>query len=205
MGLQMPPRLECLPHVDPRVAYSEPLIRLVRLPWVRDAKRRKFDVLLIWKLDRLGRSLRHLLFLIDELQTVGVGLVSLGESLDTTTPAGRLQVHVLAAVSQFERDRLRERVLAGLQRAKRASSLDPRRRIDAQRLATVAGLPTREAARRLGVPRSTLQRLLAQNPPNQSPNFGQKMTISRYPAGGPQSLVFWLRSRDDLRAILNAS
>jgi hypothetical protein len=69
-------------------------------------------------LDRLGRSLKHLIFLMEELQALGVGLVSLGESIDTATPAGRLQIHVLSAVAQFERDRLRERVMAGLQRVK---------------------------------------------------------------------------------------
>ena len=133
---------------------------------LKDAKRRRFDVVVIWKLDRLGRSLKHLLFLVEELQALGIALVSLGESIDATTPAGRLQFHVLSAVAQFERDRIRERVVAGLQRA-RAQGVRlgrPRRRIDPERLATVAGLPDREAARRLGIPRSTLQRWLAQKP-----------------------------------------
>ncbi len=133
---------------------------------MRDARRRRFDVVVIWKLDRLGRSLRHLLFLVEELQALGIALVSLGESIDATTPAGRLQFHVLSAVAQFERDRCKERILLGLQRA-RAQGVRlgrPRRRIDPERLSGVAGLPAREAARRLGVPRSTLQRMLAQKP-----------------------------------------
>ena len=66
---------------------------------VRDAQRRGFDVLVVWRLDRLGRNLRHLVTLIDELHAVGVSFVSLGEGLDCTTPAGRLQLHVLAALS----------------------------------------------------------------------------------------------------------
>jgi len=59
---------------------------------VADAKRRKFDVLVCWRLDRLGRNLRHLVTLIDELTAVGVGFASLGEGIDTQTPAGRLQM-----------------------------------------------------------------------------------------------------------------
>ena len=59
---------------------------------VRDAKRRKFDVLIVWRLDRLGRSLRHLILLLDEMTAIGVGFVSLAEAIDTSTPAGRLQL-----------------------------------------------------------------------------------------------------------------
>src|SRR5712691_3368804 len=65
---------------------------------VADAKRRKFDVLVVWRLDRLGRNLRHLVTLIDELTAVGVGFASLGEGIDTQTPSGRLQL--LCAVVQ---------------------------------------------------------------------------------------------------------
>jgi DNA invertase Pin-like site-specific DNA recombinase len=130
---------------------------------VTDAKRRKFDVLVCWRLDRLGRNLRHLVTLIEELNAIGIGFASLGEGIDTDTPSGRLQLHILAALAEFERGRLRERVLAGLARA-RAQGVRlgrPPRRIDPERLATVAGLPEREAARRLGIPRSTLQRVMA--------------------------------------------
>lgn len=131
---------------------------------VRDAKRRKFDVLVCWRLDRLGRNLRHLILLLDDLQAVGIGFVTLGEGIDTTSPTGRLVLHVLGAIAEFERARVQERVRAGLARA-RAQGVKlgrPRRRIDPERLATVAGLPEREAARRLGIPRSTLQRWLAE-------------------------------------------
>jgi DNA invertase Pin-like site-specific DNA recombinase len=59
---------------------------------VADATRRKVETLVVWKLDRLGRSLKHLVMLLDELQSLGVAFVSLGESIDTSTPAGRLQL-----------------------------------------------------------------------------------------------------------------
>lgn len=131
-----------------------------------DARRRKFDVLVCWRLDRLGRNLRHLITLLDELQALGVAFVSLAEGIDATTPAGKLQMHILGAIAEFERGRIVERVRAGLARAKAQGTRlgRPRRQIDAKRLAAVAGLPAREAARRLGIPRSTFQRMLAQKP-----------------------------------------
>ena len=86
---------------------------------LKDARCCRFEVLVCWRLDRLGRNLRHLVVLLDELQAVGVSFVSLGEGIDCTTPAGRLQLHVLAALAEFERARIAERVKAGLARAKR--------------------------------------------------------------------------------------
>ena len=85
---------------------------------VRNAKRRKFDVLICWRLDRLGRSLKHLVTLLDELQLLGIAFVSLAEGIDATTSAGKLQMHILAAIAEFERARIAERVTAGLARAR---------------------------------------------------------------------------------------
>ena len=132
-----------------------------------DVRRHKVQVVCCWRLDRLGRNLRHLVLLLDDWQGRGVAFVTLGEGIDTSTGAGRLVAGVLASIAEFERERIRERVLAGLARAKAQGVRlgRPRRRIDPERVASVAGLPEREAARRLGVPRSTLQRWLAANPP----------------------------------------
>src|SRR5687767_11609272 len=80
---------------------------------LKDAKRRRFDVLVCWRLDRLGRNLRHLVTVLEDLEAVGVSFVSLGEGIDCTTPSGKLQLHILAALAEFERERIRERVLAG--------------------------------------------------------------------------------------------
>ena len=79
-----------------------------------DAKRRKVDVVVCWRLDRLGRNLRHLIVTLEHLTALGVGFVSLGEGIDATTPAGRLQMAVLGAIAQCERERIAERVRAGL-------------------------------------------------------------------------------------------
>src|ERR1700730_11170693 len=131
-----------------------------------DAKRRKFDVLVCWRLDRLGRNLKHLITLLEDLQALRVAVVSLAGGIGATPPARELQMHILGDIAEFERARIQERVKAGLARA-RSQGVKlgrPRRRIDPERLATVAGLPEREAARRLGIPRSTLQRALAQKP-----------------------------------------
>jgi DNA invertase Pin-like site-specific DNA recombinase len=76
------------------------------------------DSLIVWRLDRLGRSLRHLLDVVGELESRGVALISLTESIDTTTPAGRLVLHVLMSLSEFERGLIRERTIAGLAAAK---------------------------------------------------------------------------------------
>ena len=127
---------------------------------IRDAKRRGFDVLVCWRLDRLGRNLRHLVTLLDELHVVGVSFVSLNEGIDCTTPAGRLQLHVLAALAEFERARIAERVKAGLEQAKRRGQRlgRPARRISQADLLRTADLSIREAARHIGVSPTVLHR-----------------------------------------------
>jgi len=91
---------------------------------------------------------------------VGVGFVSLAEGVDATTPAGRLQLHVLGAIAEFERERIRERVLAGLERAKgQGKKLGrPKARVPVERLESVEGLTISAAALQLGVSLSTLKR-----------------------------------------------
>jgi putative DNA-invertase from lambdoid prophage Rac len=127
---------------------------------VVDARRRRFDVLVCWRLDRLGRNLKHLITLIDELQALGVAFVSLAEGIDATTPAGKLQLHILAAIAEFERERIRERVLAGLQRAKAQGKRlgRPHARIPIERLQQVAGVSVAEGAALMRVSVSTFKR-----------------------------------------------
>jgi putative DNA-invertase from lambdoid prophage Rac len=84
-----------------------------------DLRKRKIDVILVWSLDRLARSLNHLLMISEECRTLGVDLVSLRQNIDTTLPAGRLTFSILGAVAEFERELLRERVKAGMAQARR--------------------------------------------------------------------------------------
>src|SRR5260221_5389140 len=76
------------------------------------------DILVVWRLDRLGRSLQHLLKTVTDLQSKGVGFMSLTESIDTTSPSGRLVFHIFAALAEFEHDLIVERVNAGLSAAR---------------------------------------------------------------------------------------
>lgn len=127
---------------------------------VKDARRRKFDVLVCWKLDRLGRNLEHLITVLEDLQALGVAFISLGEGIDATTPAGKLQMHILGAIAEFERGRIVERVRAGLARAKAQGQRlgrQPYAITDAQ-FEVVADQSLRDAAQALGVSRSVVHR-----------------------------------------------
>jgi DNA invertase Pin-like site-specific DNA recombinase len=127
---------------------------------VKDARRRKFDVLVTWKLDRLGRNLKHLITLLEDLQALGVAFISLGEGIDATTPAGKLQMQILGAIAEFERGRIVERVRAGLARAKaqgKRLGRQPYAITDAQ-FEAVADRSLRDAALVLNVSRSVVHR-----------------------------------------------
>jgi DNA invertase Pin-like site-specific DNA recombinase len=120
------------------------------------------DVLAVWRLDRLGRSLPHLIETIGALETRGVGFRSLTESIDTTTPGGRLIFHVFGALGQFERDLIRERTKAGLTAAAARGRKGGRKPvITADKLQRAQehitnGLNVREAAARLKVGKTAL-------------------------------------------------
>lgn len=148
---------------------------------VIEAKRRKIDVVVCWRLDRLGRNLRHLVTLLEDLSALGVAFVSLNEGIDATTPAGRLQMAVLGAIAQFERERIAERVKAGLARARaQGQKLGRRRqRISERDLEAVAWLSVREAATRLRVPPSRVhaeRKRLFFNPADAGPQIAPETT-----------------------------
>jgi DNA invertase Pin-like site-specific DNA recombinase len=130
------------------------------------ARTRKIDILVCTKLDRLARSTHHLVTLGKELATLGVDLVVLDQAIDTTTPAGRLLFHVLAAIAEFEGDLIRERVVAGIHRARRqGAGWDARGFImwTRPRLTGLLadGLSVRAVARTLHVHPSAVSRALA--------------------------------------------
>lgn len=124
------------------------------------------DVLTVWKLDRLGRSVSHLVDVVDDLGSRGVQLRSLTEGLDTTTAGGRLMFHVMAALAEFERDLIRERTAAGLEaaRAKGATLGRPSQvtREQYRLIKRMAGEGTsqRTIAATCGVPRATVGRII---------------------------------------------
>jgi DNA invertase Pin-like site-specific DNA recombinase len=125
-------------------------------------------VVVVWKFDRFGRSLRHLVVTLEELRTRNVGFVSSTEAVDTTTPAGELMFSLLAAMAQFERSMIRERTLAGLDRARSQGKRlghppDPdAEERDRQILAlATGGFSQRAIAKQLGCSRATVQAALA--------------------------------------------
>jgi DNA invertase Pin-like site-specific DNA recombinase len=149
---------------------------------LRDGRRRRFDVLVCWRLDRLGRNLKHLITLLDELQALGIAFVSLAEGIDATTPAGKLQMHILGAIAEFERGRIVERVRAGLARAKLQGKRLGRKPYDIpdDRFDGVGRLSLRAAAQTLGVSRSVVHRWrLSRNPPKSGEGFAPKRTRTR--------------------------
>ena len=129
------------------------------------ARARKVDVVACVKLDRLARSVHHLVAMVRELEALGVDLVVLDQAIDTTTPTGRLLFHVLAAISEFERDLIRDRVMAGLKRA-RANGVrlgPPRVRVDVREAVALLaeGHSLRGVAKTMGIAVATLHRYVS--------------------------------------------
>jgi DNA invertase Pin-like site-specific DNA recombinase len=135
-----------------------------------DAHKRRFDVVLVWKLDRFGRSLRHLVNALAEFESLNVAFVSLSDNLDLSTASGRLMFNIIGAMAEFERALIQERVRAGIRnaRAKGKRIGRPSKGVDRTIVAQLraAGATWREIARQLGVGVGTLYRLAAERPEN---------------------------------------
>ncbi len=130
------------------------------------ARRREIDVVLVWRLDRWGRSVADLVSTLQELQHLGVGFVSLTEALDLTTPAGRAMAGLLAVFAEFEREILRDRVCAGLAHARQQGKRLGRPPSAAHKAIEVRklhrqGISKSEIARQLQIGRTSVRRLLA--------------------------------------------
>jgi DNA invertase Pin-like site-specific DNA recombinase len=123
---------------------------------------RKGDTLVVWKLDRMGRSMSHLIEMIQKLEKKGVAFQSLTEKIDTTTAGGRLIFHLFGALAEFERDLIRERVQAGLKSARARGRKGGRPGVSeetkamAQALMADNSLSTKQICDRLGIAKSTL-------------------------------------------------
>ena len=128
-----------------------------------DARRRKFDAVLVWKLDRFARSLKHLINALAEFESLGVAFFYLRDNMELSTPAGRLMFQIVGAMAEFERALIQERVKSGLQNARKKGKRlgRPRTRVDAAKVAELrkAGASWREISRELRVPLGTLHRI----------------------------------------------
>jgi len=140
--------------------------RELRQQLLAAARRREIDVVLVWRLDRWGRSVADLVGTLQELQHLGVGFVSLTEALDLTTPTGRAMAGLLAVFAEFEREILRERVRAGLAHARQNGKRLGRPPSAAHKAAQVRklnrdGLSKSEIARRIKIGRTSVRRILS--------------------------------------------
>jgi DNA invertase Pin-like site-specific DNA recombinase len=122
---------------------------------MKAAQRRRFDAVWVWRFDRFARSLRHLVSALDEFRALGIDFLSHQEAVDTSTPAGRMLFQVIGAMAEFEREIIRERVLAGIRRARKNGRRlgRPRVQVDAGRARALRseGLSYRDIAARLRV------------------------------------------------------
>jgi DNA invertase Pin-like site-specific DNA recombinase len=126
------------------------------------------DTLVVWRLDRLGRSLKDLIERMEELRRRHIGFKSLHESIDTTSPAGKLQFHIFSALAEFERDLIRERTLAGLRAARaRGRKGGRKQQMTKEKIKLAASLikdknnTVTEICQTLGISRSTLYRYVS--------------------------------------------
>ncbi len=130
-----------------------------------DARKRRFDTVLVARFDRFARSTRHLVLALEEFNALGVDFISLSESVDTSTPMGKMVYTVIAAVAELERSLIRERVVMGLQRAKAQGKKLGRPRGSAQDVDAIhrfrrEGLSLLQIAKRLNTSKSSVARLL---------------------------------------------
>jgi DNA invertase Pin-like site-specific DNA recombinase len=165
-------------YVDTASGAKEKRSELDRL--MADAHRRKFDVVVVWKFDRFARSVSHLLRALETFNSLGIAFVSLGEQIDTSTPAGKMVFTVLGAVAELERSLIVERVRAGLRNAKaKGKHLGrPHVSVDAAKIASLreAGRSWPQIAKQLGVGVGTAYRAYQELSKNHA-----AVTLSRNP------------------------
>ena len=132
---------------------------------MNDAKKRRFDAVAVWKFDRFGRSTKHLIQSLELFRSLKIDFISFQENVDTSTAMGKLVFEVMAALAEFERSLIQERVKSGLRRAKsKGKTLGrPKAKVDVTRAKEMQdrGYSLRQIANEMDVPRSTLSRLLS--------------------------------------------
>jgi len=132
---------------------------------MNDAKKRRFDVVLVWRFDRFARSTKHLILALEEFKNLGIDFVSFQENIDTSSPLGSAIFTIISAVAQLERDIIAERVKAGLRRAKENGKKlgRPRASVDTEKIHWLRskGLSLRAIAKETGVSRTTVSDVLS--------------------------------------------
>jgi DNA invertase Pin-like site-specific DNA recombinase len=134
------------------------------------------DTLVVWRLDRLGRSMKHLIAVVADLEERGIGFRSLTENIDTTTPAGKLIFHIFGALAEFERELIRERTMAGLTAARargrkggRPSVMTPEKLKVARAMLEAGDHTAKTVAATIGVSRSSMYRALSSGATSETP------------------------------------
>ncbi|MFA4919681.1 MAG: recombinase family protein [Thermodesulfovibrionales bacterium] len=131
------------------------------------ARKRQVDMVIVWKLDRFGRSLKQLVMALEELSSLGVGFISYQDNLDLTTPQGRLMFHIIGSMAEFERELIAERVRAGIENARRKGKKIGRKAVPPVDMAKIIdinkktpALSIRALARTLGFKKSLVHKTL---------------------------------------------
>lgn len=140
---------------------------------MKDARAKRFDVVVVFRFDRFARSLKHLVLALEEFQALGISFISVSESIDTSTPLGRMSYAMIAAMAEFERSIIQERIRAGLDRARaEGKHLGRPKRIfdrDQVRVLREAGYSVRNISRILQIPKSSVSdAILAMNTPSEN-------------------------------------
>lgn len=133
---------------------------------LKDASRRRYDVLMVWAIDRLGRSLADLIGTVQTLEACGIDLYVDQQSVDTTTPAGKLVFHIFGAIAEFEREMIRSRIMAGLETAK-AKGRKAGPKVDASKVERARGMladriGVLKVAKLVGLGTGTVQKIKAE-------------------------------------------
>lgn len=135
---------------------------------MKDVRKRKFDVLLVWKFDRFARSTKHLVTALEELEGLGIDFCSYQDSIDTSTNHGKLVFTIMGAIAEFERSLIRERVLAGIRRAKENGIRlgRPPLEVDLDKMKELVlnGNSIREIAKQMGISKSLVHKTLVLSP-----------------------------------------
>lgn len=132
------------------------------------ARKRRFDVVLVWRFDRFARSVKHLVIALEELRSLNIDFISYQENIDTSSALGQAIFTIIAAMGALERNIIVERVHAGLRRARQQGKRlgRPRRLVDAAKVESLrrSGLSQRQIAGQLGIPKTIIARLLRAAP-----------------------------------------